>query len=131
MSDKSTMLRAFNSHFFEFLDDIITIVPDQKQLSASKSSFEMIKMGSPTAIIKAWHKFIVVPYEKVIADGDISFFFEKDYRDDLSHLKNSDSIMSIIDTIREPIKRMGSANHQHTMKYIQNLSKLSTIYADM
>ena len=131
MSDKSTILRAFNSHFFEFLDDIITIVPDQKQLSASKTSVEMIKMGSPTAIVKAWYKFIVVPYENVIADGDISFFFEKDYRSDLSHLKNSDNIMSIIDIIREPIKSMGIANQEHTMKYIQNLSKLSTIYADM
>ena len=28
MADKTTILRAFNTHLFEFLDDVIAILPD-------------------------------------------------------------------------------------------------------
>jgi len=42
-NDKTTLLRAFNSHFFEFVDDIVAIFPENKDLPNSKRSFEMIK----------------------------------------------------------------------------------------
>ena len=37
--------------------------------------------------------------------------------------------MSIIDTLRQPVKEMSDTNKGHTMKYLQNLSKLSNIYS--
>ena len=130
MSDKTTILRAFNTHFFEFVDDIICIFPDNKELPSSKLSFDMIKRANPTAIIKAWFKFVYIPYNTVIEQGDISFFFEKDYAGDLAHLNNSENIMSIIDSLRGPVKQMSDVNKTHSMKYIQNLSKLSFMYSE-
>ena len=88
-------------------------------------------MGNPTAIIKAWHIFVYMPYSNVIKEGDITFFFEKDYATDLNHLSNSNDIMKIIDTIRDPVKNMNEKEREFTMKYIQNLSKLSDIYNSM
>jgi hypothetical protein len=130
MSDKTTVVRAFNTHFFEFVDDIITIFPDNKELLRSKLSFDMIKRANPTAIIKAWYKFVYTPYITIIEQGDISFFFEKDYSGDLAHLKNSENIMTIIDSLRDPVRQMGDVNKSHSMKYIQNLSKLSFMYSE-
>jgi|UniRef100_A0A6C0HCF3 hypothetical protein len=131
MTDKSSILKAFNNHFFDFLDDIIRILPENKDISASKNSFDMIKRANPTAIIKAWYKFIYQPYFEVINRGEIEFFFEKDYNEDVGHLANSQNIMSIIDTLRQPVKEMSDTNKEHTMKYLQNLSKLSNIYSTL
>ena len=128
MTDKSTVLRAFNKHFFEFIDDIITILPNEPEIVKAKVSFENIKKMNPTLICKTWFKVVYSPYKEVIDQGDISFFFEKDYASDLSNVPNAAEIMSIIDKIRMPIKSMDEINQGHCTKYIQNLSKLSTVH---
>jgi hypothetical protein len=84
---------------------------------------------NPTMIAKSWYTFVYQPYKGVIESGDISFFFDKDYKSDLTTVKNANEIMKMIDKIREPIKSMGESNLAHTTKYIQNLSKLSHHYA--
>jgi hypothetical protein len=129
--DKSTTLRAFNKHFFDFLDDIISIYPDNKELIKAKTSFDVIKRANPTALIKAWNKHVYSKYKDVIDNGDITFFFEKDYSKDLEKLSNAEKIMNTINNIREPISQMNDTNKDHCAKYIQNLSKLSTIYIDL
>jgi hypothetical protein len=39
--------------------------------------------------------------------------------------------MKMIDKIRDPIRNMDDTNKAHCLKYIQNLSKISTAYASM
>jgi hypothetical protein len=43
-------------------------------------------------------------------------------------MANSQEIMRVIDTLRAPIQLMGETNKAHTLKYIQNLSTLSTLW---
>ena len=131
MADKSTLLRAFNTHFFEFLDDIIRIIPENRDISVAKTSFETIKRANPTIILKVWYQYVYSPYKDVIEQGNISFFFEKDYGSDLANLNNAGEIMKTIDKIRQPIKEMSDENKAHSTKYIQNLSKLSMTYMSL
>lgn len=131
MNNKTTILRAFNTHFFEFMDDIISIYPDNNEIASARVSFDTIKRANPTAIAKVWFTFVYSPYIEVIEKGEISFFFEKDYSSDLVTLANASEIMNIIDKIRGPIKSMDEKNKVHTTKYIQNLSKLSIVYNDL
>lgn len=128
MSDKSSVLRTFNTHFFEFVDDILNLFPSNPDLLTARKSFETIKKVNPTAILKAWNSLIYSPYIEQIENGNINFFFEKNYENDLSYLANGGEIMKIIDSFRDPVKNMSDVNKMHTMKYIQNLSKLSTLY---
>jgi hypothetical protein len=72
-----------------------------------------------------------MPYREVIDSGDIQFFFQKDYSEDLSILQNSGEIIKIIDTLREPVSNMSETEKAFTMKYLQNLSKLSMLYSSM
>ena len=129
MADKSIILRSFNTHLFEFLDDIIRIFPDNTEIQTAKTSFQTIKKANPTAIVKAWFSFVYSPYREIIDRGDINFFFEKDYSQDLASLNNSREIMKVIDTLREPVSNMNESEKAFTMKYLQNLSKLSMIYS--
>ena len=131
MSDKPKLMRAFNAHFFDFLDDVIRIFPENKDIVVSRTSFDMIKKANPTIIIKVWHKFIYAPYKEVVDAGDITFFYEKDYSNDLSVLPNSGEIVKIIDSLRNPVSEMSEVNKAHTMKYIQNLSKLALLYSEI
>jgi hypothetical protein len=131
MADKSTLLRTFNTHLFEFLDDIIRIFPDNLDIQTAKTSFQTIKRANPTAIVKVWFSYVYMPYREIIDSGDIQFFFQKDYSEDLSVLQNSSEIIKIIDTLREPVSNMSETEKAFTMKYLQNLSKLSMMYNSM
>jgi hypothetical protein len=126
--DKSTILKAFNTHFFEFVDDVIGIFPDQTELVTTRKTFDMIRKANPTAILKVWHSQVFLPYRDPIEQGNLEFFFTKNYADDLGNMANSQEIMRVIDTLRAPIQMMSDTNRAHTLKYIQNLSTLSTLW---
>ena len=127
-SDKSTYMRSFNSHFIDFLKDVITIFPENIDIKNGLTSMELVKRLNPSIVIKIWHSKVYVPYQSVIDEGNLTFFFEKNYFEDLDKVNNAVDIMKIIDKLREPVKLMNEVNKQHTMKYIQNLSKLSKMY---
>jgi hypothetical protein len=128
MTDKSTILRAFNTHLVEFLDDIISIIPDNINLVTTKNSFEMYKKANPTLLCKIWYSCIYLPYAEIIEKGDIDFFINKDYSEDLCSLQNSKNILGVIDTLRIQIKEMSETNQSHSLEYIRNLCKLSNMY---
>ena len=129
MADKRTLLRTFNTHLFEFLDDVIRIFPDNLNIQTAKTSFYAIKQANPTIIIKTWFKYIYMPYKETIDSGNIEFFFNKDYSDDLVYVANSKEVLKIIDTLKDPVSNMTEQQKKFTMDYLQNLSKLSVLYS--
>jgi len=130
--DKSTVLKAFNKQFFDFLDDIINVLPENEEIQIARNSFETIRKANPTAIVKVWFKFVHnTHYGEIISTGDISFFLDKDYSEDLKSVNNQNRILEMIDNIRDPIKSLGPENLAHSTKYIQNLGKLSGLYAQL
>ena len=78
-------------------------------------------------IVKIWNTFIVSKYKSEIEAGNIEFFINKDYSQDVSTTSNSDKIMESIDRLRDPIKNMSADNQAKVMKYIQNLTKLAQL----
>ena len=132
MNDKSFLVKTFNDHFFEFFEDVLKILPDNMHIKTALRSFKTVSDLNKSIIIKCWHKFVYSKYTDVINTGDITFFFEKDYATDVSHLANSNNIMDIIDTVRQPVKDacVNPTNKQHVITYIQNLSRLSVAYTE-
>jgi len=130
-SQTSTILTAFNDHFIEFVNDIISVFPEDTDILTAKNSFLLIRKANPKMIIKIWHAYVVEKYTDIIDNGDISFFINKDYADDLTNAENSDKIMDAINRLRSPVRLMTEENQKKTMKYIQNLKKLSTMYHNM
>ena len=128
MNNKSSVSKAFNKHFFEFLNDIQSVHPDNKDIQYAITSFETIKRFNVTAIIKVWYTQVFQQYKEHIEQGNIDFFIDKDYSKDLDGVKKSDEILKMIDNIRNPIKSMDEKNKDFCVKYIQNLSKLSGVY---
>jgi hypothetical protein len=121
----SNILSAFNDHFVEFVTDIQNVFPDDVDLLTAKNSLLTIRKLNPKMIVKIWNTYIVNKYSKEIEEGNIDFFINKDYSQDLSSTQNSDKIMESINRLRDPVKQMNPDNQAKTMKYIQNLTKLA------
>ena len=124
----SNILSAFNDHFLEFVTDIQNVFPEDHDILVAKNSLLAIRKANPKMIVKIWNTYIVGKYKSEIEKGDIGFFINKDYSQDLVYANNSDKIIESIDRLRMPIKSMNSAEQAKTMKYIQNLTKLASIY---
>lgn len=123
----SNILTAFNDHFFEFLNDIHKVFPEDADILTAKNALLTVRKANPKMIVKIWNVFIVGKYKSEIEAGNIDFFINKDYSTDVSSAANSDKIMDSINRLREPIKNMSLDNQTKVMKYIQNLTKLSEL----
>ena len=121
----SNILSAFNDHFIDFINDIQSVFPEDRDVLTAKNSLIAIRKANPKLIVKIWNIFIVNKYKREIESGDISFFIDKDYSQDLSNTDNSDKIMEAINRLREPVRNMSLESQAKTMKYIQNLTKLA------
>lgn len=126
--DQKTLLKAFNDHFDEFVNDIVTIFPDNMDIRSAKSSIQLLRKANPKMLIGIWNSYISSKYSQQIDAGDISFFIDNDYTDDVSGMESSTQIMEAVDKLRQPIRDMGDDNREKTMKYIQNLKKICDLY---
>ena len=123
----TNILTAFNDHFLEFVNDIINVFPDDPDIITAKNAFIFARKSNPKLIVKILKKYIVEKYKKEIEEGNIDFFINKDYSDDISASTYSDQISVSIDRLRNPIKNMDPIDQSKSMKYIQNLTKLSEL----
>lgn len=120
-------LTIFNNHFNEFFDDIHNVFPDDPDILTAKNSLTAIRKANPKLLVGIWLSYIYFKYKEQIDAGDINFFLEKDYSEDLNNM-SSKKVMEAIDRLREPVKAMNLEDQQKVMKYIQNLSKLAMMY---
>jgi hypothetical protein len=123
----SNILTAFNDHFIDFVNDIHCVFPDDVDILTTKNALTAIRKANPKMIVKIWDAFIVSKYTEEIESGNLDFFINKDYSQDISNASNSDKIMESIDRLRQPVKNMGPENQAKVMKYIQNLTKLAKL----
>ena len=121
----NNILTAFNDHFMDFVSDIQSVFPNDPDILATKTALSAVRKANPKMIVKIWNAYVVGKYKSEIEAGNIDFFINKDYSGDVSSASNSDKIMDSINRLREPIKQMTPENQAKTMKYIQNLTKLS------
>jgi hypothetical protein len=120
-------VKLFNDHFSEFVDDIQSVFPDDVDIATAKNALLAIRKANPKLLVKIWVQYVVEPYKSMIEAGDIDFFINKDYSSDISANENADKIMQSIDRLRKPVREMSLENQEKTMKYIQNLTKLSLL----
>ena len=123
----SNIIGAFNNHFMDFVNDMQSVFPEDVDILTAKNALLAVKKANPKMIVKIWNTFVVGKYKPEIEAGDISFFINKDYSEDILNAQNSDKIMESINRLRKPIANMSVENQAKTIKYIQNLTKLAEL----
>lgn len=129
--DKSTVLKAFGTHFFEFMDDLVKIFPENRDIRDAKTAFDLIRKGNPAILPKTWHAYVYVPYNTQIEGGDLDYFLNKDYSQDLANLANADDVGRSIDKLRAPLRELSTDSKDSALKYVQNLNKLANLYMQL
>ena len=81
----SNILSAFNDHFVEFVSDIHSVFPEDTDVLAAKNALIAIRKANPKMIIKIWNVFIVGKYKSEIDSGNLDFFMNKDYSNDVAN----------------------------------------------
>jgi hypothetical protein len=122
---KSFIVKGFNKHFDEFIEDVQGVFPEDDEVKTMKNILYLFKKTNPKLVLDYWNTWIRLPYKEPIENGDISFFINKDYSMDVTM---TDSISSFIERLRGYVKNMSEENQQKSMKYIQNLCNLTKLY---
>lgn len=129
MSDKSIIMKAFLNQFTDFVEDVQSVFPDNADIDSAKTALFLLKKTNPRMLLSTWITFIAEPYGAQIEQGNIGFFLDKDYTQDLEYMGNV--VMQKVDTFRKPVREMGVENQAKTMKYIQNLTKLAILHGEV
>lgn len=130
MANKS-LVKVFNKHLIEFMDDIIRIMPNDYDIKTARTFLSTLKMANPKKILKEWHLYITIKYYDDIMKGDIGFFENKDYSKDIdNNLSNNEKkeVAEIISKIKSKVSIMNEENKKKSIKYIQNLTKITKMY---
>ena len=136
MASKSIIFKTFLNQFSEFIDDVVRIFPEDKDLAATKIYFEGIRKVNPRLLITSWKILIVDKYDNEVEKGDFSFFINKDYNEDTKSFADKRNwgdydysyINEKIDEIRDQVANQSETNKEKSMKYIINLTRLCKLY---
>ena len=125
-----SLLKAFNNHLLEFVDDIITIFPHDVELKTSRIFIYSLTKAKPRNIMKIWKLYIIKPYREEIKKGNFNFFINKDYSWDVGEGVdgNKNEMLNSIGKLQKQIRTMDKSNKEKAMKYVQNLTKLCNLY---
>ena len=123
-----TLLKAFNNHMIEFIEDLIVIYPEDLDLKTSHTFITGIIKVNPRMICNYYYRNIAIKYKKQLEKGDVDFFINKDYDEDLGDEWKTNKIHSTMEKWRELLRNSSIENKKKSIKYFQNLSKLSELY---
>tara|TARA_B100001093_G_scaffold516096_1_gene594054 strand:- start:225 stop:632 length:408 start_codon:yes stop_codon:yes gene_type:complete len=131
--DKKTLMRTFNNHFIEMLDDIIIVYPNVPELRTSKTFAEHLIKYNPRKLITLWSQVVTQNYREPIMNKDESFFMHRDVDKEAKNIphefkNNYNKINSCLKLLQETICDASDQTKKFTFKYLQNLIKLSDLY---
>lgn len=135
MASNQQILKTFLDQFDQFLEDIVGVFPDDKELVSGKMYFEGLRKINPRVIITYWKYLVADKYDDNVETENIDFFINKNYHEDIETIakaRNWDGdysyINNKIEAIRDQIVKLSDTNKKITMKYIINLTRLSKLY---
>jgi hypothetical protein len=126
--NKSEVLTGFNNHLTEMIDALLEVLPNNKELKAASVSIGTLRRANPKIIIPIWKTYVLDKYEENIMGGNIEYFLEKDYTEDVKDTGNATTILEKINIVKNTMKELDKENIDKTILYLQNLTKLCKVY---
>ena len=83
-----SILKAFTGHLIEFANEIRNVFPNDSHLRTSGIFLEGLVKINPKSIIIGWKECVNDLYKDQILKGDLDYFINKDYNEDLEGSDN-------------------------------------------
>lgn len=122
--DKNFVLKTFNTHLTEFMDDILSVFPRELDVKTSRTFILTAIKVKKRIGVEAWYNWVYKPYKENIDNHDYDFFLNKDYSEDVVN----NEIVVGIEKIKKKIKLLSDESKEKSLNYVYNLSKLSELY---
>ena len=126
--NKSDILSGFNNHLAELLASLIEILPDDLELKTASASISTLRKANPRLIIPIWKSYVLDKYEANIMAGNLEYFLNKDYTEDVKDTGNAVTVLEKINVVKNTIKTLDKDDLDKTILYLQNLTKLCKVY---
>lgn len=132
--DSSDILKGFNNHVEEFLNEIEECFPDSEGIKYSKIGFEKLRKANPKLLIGFFKNYFYI-YKDEILKNNLEAFVTKDYNYDLRNVEitKREYIIKQIDLLRQPILIAieNNRNRDCVIKYFKNFISLCEIYYNL
>jgi hypothetical protein len=132
---KEECVNLFNVKLKEFINDLITVYPQDNDLYTFKTSISMLLLVNDKQVIKIFKDFVYPKYKDHILNRDDTFFLDHDYTDDMSAVGVAEQSPEITDQLIVKIKSywttMDDDNKNVIWNYFTLLIKLVGKYISM
>ena len=125
--NNALILSTFIKQMDECIQDIEGIYAMDKRFIKVRLSFETVKKTNPKLILSSWKTMVTDKYEKQIEAGNLDYFLEKNYSEDINE-PYTVSTDNTINEMKNAMSNMSAENKAVSLKYVQNLCKLSKLY---
>jgi len=125
----TNLSKVFNEHLIDFLNDVISIFPQNTDLQTGRTFIIGIKKVNPKSLIKIWKMSVNDIYLDKINEGNMDFFITKDYSQDIPS-QTPNNVLNIIEDIKVLLRETTEENKEKSLKYVQNLCKICKLYYD-
>lgn len=119
----------FNKQFIAFLDDILRVFPEDKDIINLHKLVVSVQKKNVKLASTMWRNCVVKYYKNAIMRGDLNYFIDKKYDDDMVGAGVASNSMldlnSIIDRLRGPISMMSASNKHSTIMHMRGLTVIS------
>jgi hypothetical protein len=115
---------CFNSRLDEFLKDLISSYPNDKDFLMFKQSFNMIKLvddSKPAFLFKIY----TMNYVDQILQNDEKFFLDHDFKDELNSSDNNNFSSEMLVKLKSYWQTMSNENKTVIWKYLNLLCKIN------
>jgi hypothetical protein len=129
MAGYSLLRSTFFTQLEECLSDIEQVYSTDARFMSCKTLYTTIRHTNPKLIVSTWTRLVTDKYYDQIINGQLDYFLNKDYRDDVNANDNeyTPTVDNTINELRRVIGDMSDENKAMAMKYVQNLCKLSKL----
>lgn len=123
MDNNTKWISCFNSKLEEFMTDLISSYPDDKDFLMFKQSYKMLKLVDDTKPVILF-KMYTMKYVDQITSKDEKFFLDHDFKDELNSSDNQDFSSEMLTKLKSYWSTMSSENKEAIWNYLNLLCKI-------
>ena len=119
----NTHIDKFNRTFQEFINDLISVFPDDAEFQMVKMAIAGFQIAAPTALHDGFRERVVLSFGEKIMAKDEGFFLDADFSD--LPVDDLEDATRIVNKVKQMYKKMKDDDRAVVWKYMRVLVLLS------